>query len=190
MFTMKRKFIFCVLIFSQFLIFSNEKFLSFTTGLSTGIPFYKEVDNEAENSDFHRIVIGTFGGINFNPIKQARFFVNVDLLADFNFNSNEYNNFLHISFPVGFKFYPNIGGLNFGTAYSLGIKANFSKNTKDGRKNSFGAWGNGFQFSVEYDFSYKSKYTFFPALGCKWTFMPRGNYYYDNLLTFYIAENF
>lgn len=205
MIKMKKTLFFCILTVLQIYAFAGEKFLTFSTGLTTGIPIYavnnekSDINSDSSASDDktaqkistqNKIVIGTFGTANFNVIRQASFFAGVDLLCDFNFNSDEYNNFLHLDFPVGFKFYPNLGGLNLSVAYALGLRINFYKSTGDGSNCFLSSWGNGFKFGFEYDFSYGSKHNFLPAIGCNWTFMPRGNYSYDNIFTFYISETF
>ena len=178
----------------QFSFFAAEKPVNFTVGLGSGIPFYGRIQedfSEFENiSTQNKIVLDTFANLNLNVIDQARFFIGVDLFTDFAWKNDDYKNFLHLCFPVGFRFYPNLGGLNLGVAYALGFRANFYKADSYPKRNTASSWGNGFKFFFEYDFAYSSEHKWLPAIGCSWTFMPRGKYSYDNLLNFYISENF
>ena len=192
---MKKVFFVCLFyaIF-QFSFFATEKLVDYTVGLGFGIPFYGKIEDEFSEFDKistqNKIVLDTFATINFNVIEQARFFAGVDLFTDFAWKNDEYKNFLHLCFPVGFKFYPNLGGLNLGVAYVLGFRANFYRAASYPKRNTASSWGNGFKFFLEYNFAYNSAHTWLPALGCSWTFMPRGNFSHDNLLNFYISESF
>ena len=172
--------------------FAKENFVSFSAGLSSGIPFYG-TDSVPEsmntiNTD-HRVIIGALTSININVIKQITFFGGGDILADFNWKDTSYAHHLHVSFPLGIKVYPGIGGLNLGLSYNLGFRSDFSK-TISGKQSNIAAWGNGFRLSVEYNFAHEGKSKYLPSIGCNWNFMPRGNNSYDNLIVFYITENF
>lgn len=192
---MKKFFIVCLFYtLFQFPFFAAEKLVNFTVGLGSGIPFYGKIEGEFSEFDDistqNKIVLDTFANLNLNVIDQARFFIGVDLFTDFAWKNDDYKNFLHLCFPVGFRFYPNLGGLNLGVAYALGFRANFYKADSYPKRNTASSWGNGFKFFFEYDFAYSSEHKWLPAIGCSWTFMPRGKYSYDNLLNFYISENF
>lgn len=192
---MKKFFIVCLFYtLFQFPFFAAEKLVNFTVGLGSGIPFYGKIEGEFSEFDDistqNKIVLDSFANLNFNLINQARFFVGIDLFTDFAWKNDDYKNFLHLCFPVGFRFYPNLGGLNLGVAYALGFRANFYKADSYPKRNTSSSWGNGFKFFFEYDFAYSSEHKWLPAIGCSWTFMPRGKYSYDNLLNFYISENF
>lgn len=187
--------IFCSLILSSILFFSlaaEESLISFNAGLSSGIPFYDEnsvpleIDNINTN---YRAIVGTFANINYNVIQQITFFTGVDLLTDLNWGENLYKHHLHIGFPLGFKVYPGLGGLDLGLAYTLGLRSDFIKN-EDGNESNVASWGNGFKLLVEYNFAHEGNSKYLPTIGCSWNLMPRGNHSYDNLITFYLAENF
>ena len=191
-----KKFFFVCLVYTifHFSFFATEKPVSFTVGLGSGIPFYGKMEEEFQEFDSistqNKIVLDSFANINFNVINQARFFAGIELFTDFAWKNDVYKNFLHLCFPVGFRFYPNLGGLNLGVAYALGFRANFYRADSYPKRNTASSWGNGFKFLCEYDFAYDSEHKWLPAIGCSWTFMPRGKYSYDNLLNFYISENF
>lgn len=136
-----------------------------------------------------RVIIGSFASLNLNVVKQVTFFTGCDFLADFNWAENLYAHHLHLGFPLGFKIYPGLAGLNLGLAYVLGFRADFTKTSSDYKTKNATAWGNGFKFLAEYNFAHDGFSKYLPTIGCSWTYMPRGNYEKDNLLTFYLAAN-
>lgn len=173
-------------------ITAKEKLISFSSGISTGIPIYGD-ENTSEHLNSieqkQRFIIGTLFSINLNPIEQATFFVGGDLLCDFNWNNDTYFHLLNAGFPLGIKIYPNIGGFNFGFAYELGFRTDLSEinNKKD---YNIASWSNGFKIFTEYNFAHKGIFKNLPTIGLSWNLMPRGMNSYDNIITFYIAENF
>lgn len=190
---MKKLFCSLFILFSIFTsIFSNENLISFNAGLSSGLLFYGEnsLPKEADNIDTnYRVIIGSLANINLNVIKQVSFYAGTDILSDFNWKDNQYSNHLHVTFPLGFKIYPGLGGFNLGLAYTLGFRTDFIRNTST-RTSNIAAWGNGFKIQMEYNFAHDSDMDYLPSVGCSWNLMPRGNYSYDNIITFYITENF
>lgn len=184
--------IFITLILFISSVSANEDLISFSAGISSGIPFYGDKNisskiNEIENKN--RIIIGSLISVNIHPIEQATFFVGGDILADFNWNDKSYFHFLNVGFPLGIKIYPNLGGFDFGLAYELGFRADLSK-INSYKDHNIAAWSNGFKIFAEYDFSHKGKSKYYPTLGLSWNLMPRGMNNYDNIITFYIEENF
>ena len=174
--------------------FAMEDLLSFSAGISSGIPVYG-TNSLSNKIDFienkHRVIIGSLFTINLNPYQQITFFTGGDILSDFNWNSDsEYAHCLHISFPLGVKIYPNLAGFNLGIAYALGFRADLSKTKGVGKDNNIAAWSNGFKFSAEYNFAHCGQSKFYPSIGLSWNLMPRGKKSYDNIFTFYVAENF
>ena len=175
-----------------FFAISEEDFFRLSLGFSTGFPLYgsktvNQTDYSIETEK--RAIIGTFANINLNIIEQVTFFTGAEILADLNWSSSEYKHYLHAGFPLGIKIYPGLEGLNFGLAYELGFRSDFVKIKNGQRDNENKKWGNGFKVLVEYNFAHDSKLKYLPTAGCSWTFMPRGNYSYDNLIIFYIAAN-
>ena len=183
-----------VLLFTIFTgLIAKEGLVSFTAGITSGIPFYgsDSMHELAEKVDTdYRVIIGTFANINLNVIKQISFFTGADLLADFNWQGKQHKNHLHIDFPLGFKIYPGLGGLNIGLAYTLGFRSDFLKAASNNKSNSIASWGNGFKILLEYNFAHEGKSKYLPTIGGSWNLMPRGNNSYDNIITFYLAENF
>lgn len=172
---------------------AKEELFSFSAGLSSGIPIYGAGSILTSGNDIsgkNRVIIGALGAININPVKQVSFCLGTDFLWDFTWNSSEKANKMHVSFPLGVKVYPGLGGLNVGLAYTLGFRTDFINTNAHGEYNGSTAWGNGFKFSVEYNFAHGGKSKYLPSVGGYWNFMPRGNYSCDNLIAFYIAANF
>lgn len=170
----------------------KENPISFSAGLSTGIPVYGSASTDSINKSIEtpgRFIIGTYGNINFNIIEQGTIFIGADLLADFIGNGTYHSNHIHFSLPAGFKIYPNLQGLCFGIAYTLGFRADFI-DTPNVYKKEIPCWGNGFKLFTEYNFAKYGKSKYLPTLGFSWNLMPRGSYAYDNIISFYVGANF
>lgn len=174
-------------------IFAEERLITFSAGISTGIPFYgsESVSEMKDNFDNDaRVIIGTLASININPIEQFTFFIGANTLGDFSWKGEQHLNFLHTDFPVGAKVYPGLGGLNLGLAYTLGFRADFIKTEYSGHINRVEAWGNGFRFHLEYNFAHSGQSQYLPSIGLAWNLMPRGNSNYDNIIMLYVMANF
>ena len=185
------------LIFSFALCFTalsaKENLISFTAGLTSGFPIYgtnSVVSTGSEIEKGNRVILGGTVALNLNLIKQVSFFLGNDLLWDVTWNSSEKSSKLHVSFPLGIKVYPGLGGLNAGLAYTLGFRADSIITDEAGEYNGSSPWGNGFKFQVEYNFAHEGKSRYYPSIGGYWNLMPRGNESYDNLIVLYIAGNF
>ena len=185
------------LIFSFALCFTalsaKENLISFTAGLTSGFPIYgtnSVVSTGSEIEKGNRVILGTLTTVNLNVAEQVSFFVGNDLLWDLTWNASENSNKLHVSFPLGIKVYPNLGGLNFGLAYTLGFRNDRIKTKSSGTYNGSTVWGNGFKFHIEYNFAHEGAYRYLPSIGGYWNLMPRGKYSYDNLIVMYVAINY
>ena len=186
-----------VLLFSALLFCSalsaKERLFSFSAGLSSGVPIYgtnSVVSTGSEISKGNRIILGVNTAVNINPIKQISFYLGNDTLWDLTWNASEKSHKLHISFPLGIKVYPGLGGLNVGLAYTLGVRIDSVNTNQAGEYNGASPWGNGFKFQVEYNFAHEGKSRYYPSIGGYWNLMPRGNDSFDNLIVLYIAANF
>lgn len=200
---MKKKLSICLVIFfiSSF-CFAKGKLFNFGVGLSSGFPIYDSGYEKTVTKYFsgagYRIIIGADARVELNVIKQLSFFTDTNVLADFNFSKDEYFNSVDLSFSSGIIFHPGLGGLACGIGYSLGTRFDFYSLLSSTNEKLFAStdytvkkndWGNGFKLFLEYDFSYNSKYKF-PTLGVNWRFMPRGNDFYDNVITLYCMVKF
>lgn len=185
------------LIFTTFIAFTSlnasERLFSISAGLSSGVPIYGTNSVASTGSEIekgNRVIIGSMLALNLNIIKQTSFYIGNDTLWDITWNASEKSSKLHVSFPLGIKIYPGLGGLNVGLAYTLGFRADNIKVDEVGEFNETSPWGNGFKFQVEYNFAHEGKSNYLPSIGGYWNLMPRGNDSYDNLIVLYIAANF
>lgn len=172
---------------------AKEGLFSGSAGLSSGLPVYGSnsvVSTGSEIDKGNRVILGSTVALNLNVLKQITFYLGNDLVWDITWNASDKSSKLHVSFPLGIKVYPGIGGLNVGLAYTLGFRADNIKNSTIGTYNDITAWGNGFKFQVEYNFAHEGKSKYFPSIGTYWNLMPRGNNSYDNLIVLYISANF
>ena len=170
-----------------------ESLFSFSAGLSSGVPFYgsnSAISTGSEIEKGNRVILGSVFSINVNPIKQASFYIGNDNVWDITWSAQEKSSKLHVSFPVGIKVYPGLGGLNAGLAYTLGFRNDIINTNAAGEYNGTTPWGNGFKFQLEYNFAHEGSSRYLPSIGGYWNLMPRGNDSYDNLIVLYISANF
>ena len=172
---------------------ASENLFSVSAGLTSGVPIYGTNSVASTGSEIekgNRVILGSLLSLNLNPLKQVTFYLGNDILWDITWNANDKSSKLHVSFPLGIKVYPGLGGLNVGLAYTLGFRADNIKVESIGEYNETSPWGNGFKFQVEYNFAHDGKSRYLPSIGGYWNLMPRGNDSYDNLIVLYIAANF
>ena len=172
---------------------ASERLFSVSAGLTSGVPIYGTNSVASTGSEIekgNRVILGSLLSLNLNPLKQVTFYLGNDILWDITWNANDKSSKLHVSFPLGIKVYPGLGGLNVGLAYTLGFRADNIKVESIGEYNETSPWGNGFKFQVEYNFAHDGKSRYLPSIGGYWNLMPRGHESYDNLIVLYIAANF
>ncbi len=185
--------IFVSVLFFSSLFAADFKLVDFTGGISSGYPFYgnSEAKTAISNIDNpNRIIIGTFANLNINPVKYGTFYVGAEVLADFCWNSDASATFFNVDFPIGLKIYPDLGGFNFGLAYTLGFCGMMINNEEGDDLKDSSPWGNGVKFTVEYDFYKTGKSKLLPAIGLAWNIMPRGHKKYDNIITIQLSKHF
>ncbi len=172
---------------------ATERLFSFSAGLTSGVPIYGTNSVASTGSEIekgNRVILGSLLSVNLNLIKQVSFYLGNDTLWDITWNASEKSSKLHVSFPLGIKVYPGLGGLNVGLAYTLGFRADNIKVDEAGEFNEISPWGNGFKFQLEYNFAHEGKSQYYPSIGGYWNLMPRGHESYDNLIVLYVAANF
>ena len=182
-----------IILFACSTLSAKERLISFSAGLSSGVPIYganSVVSTGSEIAKGNRIILGTNVSANLNPISQVSFYLGNDIIWDFTWNSSEKSSKVHLSIPLGIKVYPGLGGLNLGLAYTLGLRFDNIKTDSMGEYNESPPWGNGFKFQVEYNFAHEGSSRYLPSVGGYWNLMPRGNSSYDNLIVLYVAANF
>lgn len=175
--------------------FCKENLFSFSFGISSGSVFYDSVEviNHTKNirnfEDYKRLLIGANTSVNYNPIKEASFFIGAESFFDIYWTEQFNTNYISLDFPFGVKIYPNIGGLNISLAYLFGIRFD-NIDFEDAIYSESTPWGNGFKINIEYNFSHDLDFSILPAVGCYWKCIPRGNGNYDNHIGAYISLNF
>lgn len=176
-------------------IAAEENLVSFSIGLSTGVPLYGSADVSKKISTFtdknNRMIIGGLGSVNLNIAEPVTFFAGADFLADFNWSSTQYLHVLDFDMDSGIKIYPGLGGLDVGLAYCLGYSVDYSGLRGFGEKTyrAPSPWGNGFKFLMEYNFAHDGFSKFLPTVGFYWKWIPRGNDIHDNYLCAYVTAN-
>jgi hypothetical protein len=185
------------LIFTTLIVLTSlsakENLFSISAGLTSGVPIYGTNSVASTGSEIekgNRVILGSLLSLNLNPLKQVTFYLGNDILWDITWNANDKSSKLHVSFPLGIKVYPGLGGLNVGLAYTLGFRADNIKVESIGEYNETSPWGNGFKFQIEYNFAHDGKSRYLPSIGGYWNLMPRGHESYDNLIVLYISANF
>jgi len=118
-------------------------------------------------------------------IGQSLLECSADTLFDLSWQGKDTNNRIDYAFFGGLKIYPNIGGLNASISYALGRRTDSITNGSDDALVLSSAWGNGFRFSIEYDFLYDKTWKCAPIAGMYYRMMPRGGNYYDNIIAVY-----
>lgn len=190
---MKKLFILVFLLFSGFSLFADDSsFLINEVSLGTGISIYSDNTDSSRktvlNSDnTKRIVAGLTYDASLNIARQIKIVFGADTFCDFIWDKGLYYHSLDYAFYTGIKFFPNLAGLNFSIAYSLGNRSDFyninsETGEKTGGKNSNKAWGNGFRLALQYDFMMDKLYKVRPFIGAYYRCVPRGNYNTDHIL--------
>ena len=113
-----------IILFTSVSLSAKERLFSFSAGLSSGLPIYganSVISTGSEIAKGNRIILGSNISASINPVKQVSFYLGNDTVWDFTWNASENSSKLHLSFPLGIKIYPGLGGLNFGLAYTLGV---------------------------------------------------------------------
>lgn len=173
--------------------FAEENLVSFSIGLSSGVPFYgseKIQESKKKLEDGQRIILGTLFELRINPIQEVSFFLGTDLLSDFNNYQSYSSNHLCVDIPFGIKLYPGLLGFCIGISYNFGFRTDFFNLEETGKENLNSAWGNGFKILAEYNFAHKGNSKYLPTIGVYWKRMPRGENTFDNNLCAYVCANF
>lgn len=172
---------------------AEERLISLSVGLCSGVPFYSSQNTNDTLSNFsdanNRVILGTTTNINLNIDPTLTFFCGTDFLADFNWNSVQKFNMLSLDFSTGLKVYPGLGGFDLGLAYVLGYRADYLGPKKGKARRTSTPWGNGYKIFMEYNFAHEGSSRFLPTIGLCWKRMPRGNNSFDNQLTAYACLN-
>ncbi len=190
---MKKLFILIFLLISGFSLFADDSsFLINEVSLGTGVSIYSDNAESSRKSllnsdDTKRVVAGLTYDINFNIAQQIKIFFGADSFCDFIWDKGLYYHSIDYAFFSGIKVFPNLAGLNFSIAYSLGNRSDFynidyQTGDKNEGKKASQSWGNGFRLSIQYDFMKDKLYKVRPFVGAYYRCIPRGNYHTDHIL--------
>ena len=177
--------LFCTRLFA-----SDDSFFTPEVSLGTGISIYSESADSLRKQilsadDYKRIVAGLTLDTNINLTEMIKVLVGAEAFSDFLWKKNEYYHSIDYAFFTGIKVFPNVRGLNFSIAYTLGNRSDFFN-----KKNATKSWGNGFRFSIQYDFMQDRNYKARPFVGTYYRCVPRGNYNTDHILCLYGGVRF
>lgn len=174
---------------------SADKKVSWDIGIASGIPFYGSSSVNSMDSDvnkggsYNRAIVGVTSDTAFKIAEPLRLILGGDALCDFIWHGDSYANHLDYAFMFGIKAYPGLAGFGVSCAYALGCRTDFYNTAVQDSVVESSSWGNGFRFSIEYNFAY-GRDIFAPAIGAYWRCMPRGDNNWDNILAAYISLNF
>ena len=171
---MNKKILLFPLIFLFYILpsFSNA---GFEFGIGSGYVFYGGEETKNRNKvlgDTNQTILCT-DALFLLPMNEFLIFsLGGDAVFDFRWKGSDHIYLIDYAFLAGFRVYPNLGGLYASVDYALGRRSDFiSFSNNDETQSSF--WGNGFKFSLAYDFSYHMK-SFAPVLCASLKSMPRG----------------
>ena len=198
---MKKKFVipFVLMLFSEAFIFSHEG-LGFDWSILTGFPIYgqsetKDIVDDLTKDSANRVIAGTYIDFSYGLNEILSLYAGAQIRSDFLWNGSANVTQLDYNFFAGLQVCPWDFGIIFSLAYAPGSCTQFIKSPGDEEKPSEKythqcAWGNGFRLGVEYDILHNYDVAVSPAVGLLYEFFPRGDYVYDNLMSFYIGLKF
>lgn len=179
---MKKNFLISALFFAFFTLPSFAT-AGFEVGIGSGYVFYRDSDTKDRNNeigDKNQSIIATDAAFLLPMNENLMFAFGGDSVFDLRWNGSNHVYLIDYAFLAGFRVYPNLGGLFASVDYALGRRTDFF--SYEGEKDHESTnWGNGFKFSLGYDFSYHLS-SFAPVLVASIKSMPRGGSR-DNLFT-------
>ena len=147
-------------------------------GIGSGYVYYGDSDVRARNrmiSDSNQVLLNMNVSVLYKVAPTLFFCTGIDSMSDFRWKGSDHINMVDYAGVIGFRVYPGLAGLLLNGEYALGRRTDFvSVNNADDAEIHSTRWGNGFKFSVIYDFS-RENVGFAPVLGASWRHMPRGN---------------
>ncbi|OJF76492.1 MAG: hypothetical protein BKP49_06570 [Treponema sp. CETP13] len=159
----------------------------FFTQISVGISAVQYGDSEINKKtetvkdldDSFSFIISTDASLGIILSEEVRLVAGGYFVSDINTNREYYANHLDYGMFSGVRIYTGLAGLVFGVDYDCGSCSSFYNLEDDGTSSDTTAWGNGYRFLLEYDFSNGTE-RFAPILDLSWRHMPRGSYSDNN----------
>lgn len=174
---------------------SQSENIAFYLDIGTGYSFYGSSRIKDENdyiSDYSRTIISGAAISSFRLSSQLRFIAGMDGLGDFMYSGKEHIVRWDYSFLGGIEIFTPVEGLSASVSYNIGKRADFvalkDENGDLHKDSGSSSWGNGFRFSLDYDFSSFGP-SWVPGVGLAWKNMPRGNTR-DNTISVYLRFHF
>ena len=168
----------------------SDRLVRLDAGVASGYIFYGDeqvpaLNENLNNGIYNRFFIGPLISLSFKIAKPCKFVLGSETFFDLAWNGSYYNRHFDYSVYGGIKFYPGLKGFNIGAYYAGGQRLDYSNCCNPGFNST--SWGNGFRFTLEYDFLYESSSEVMPVFGISYRFMPRGDNFYDSILTGYMT---
>ena len=158
-------------------LFSLDRRVRLTLGLGTGYVFYGDSDVETSLSGSSRAVATTDALLHIPLAHRLDFLTGMDCTGDFVVSGSEHFIRYDYAFLGGLEVHTPLEGLSFSVSYALGRRTDFiALKDSDGdlhKWNGSTKWGNGFKFSLDYDFGAITG-GWAPTIGASWRNMPRG----------------
>ena len=158
--------------------------ISFELGIGAGFASYGSSgtrDYISAVPDDHKIILNA-NALFLYPLEKRIFLTaGFDNVFDARWGGGEHIFLWDYSIVIGFRVYPNLGGLCLDVQYALGRRTDFCdfEISMNGEtviidETESTGWGNGFVLGLAYDFSYHTSFIA-PELSFNWKHIPRGN---------------
>ena len=169
---------------------AHDRNVKFTLGIGTGYVIYGDDDIDTSISGSSRAIVVTDALLHLPLAEQLNFLAGMDCVGDFVFAGSEHYLRYDYAFLGGLEVLTPLDGLSFSISYALGRRTDFIalKDDNDDLRtwHDSSRWGNGFKFSLDYDFAALTGGSWTPSVGAYWRNMPRGNEERDNILAVYL----
>ncbi|MGI5059158.1 hypothetical protein [Treponema pectinovorum] len=145
-------------------------------GIGSGYVFYGDKDLKSKLDSFNRSaqMILCSDAVFFIPLAQnISLTFGADTIIDARWKGSNHIYLWDYCGTFGFRFYPGFAGLNADVQYCLGRRTDFFGLSDQDEYIHSSDFGNGFAFSLAYDFGWQKK-GFDPEICASWRHMPRG----------------
>ena len=196
----KNLFTLIILLILPVMVYANENsFFTPEISIGTGVSIYDDKADTArksilDNKDYKRIIVGVTADTDLNLSDTIKIILGAEIFSDFLWKGKHYYNSSDYAFFTGIKIFPNIAGLNFSIAYTLGNRTDYycilTEEQQSVTRTDSKSWGNGFRLAVQYNFMQERNYKVKPNVGAYYRCVPRGNYNTDHSLSIYAGVRF
>ena len=172
----KRACLFLLLVFGSVSLFAAT--IGYEFGIGSGYVFYGSEGTRDRNkllSDSNQVLLNVNTGALYRIAPQVYFCFGVDSMLDMRWSGGEHIHLIDYAALAGFHIYPGFAGLVGTVEYAFGRRTDvITLDNADDEESHSTAWGNGFRFSLAYDFSHNGV-GWAPVIGASWRHMPRGD---------------